>query len=380
MRQDIRLGTFSGVAVGVNWSVLLILGLFVWELAEYQFPSQVGHPTAGDWMAGLVGALGLLASLLVHEISHAVVARRNDVGVRSITLFIFGGVAQLQGEAHTPGADFRIAAVGPTTSLVTAGFFGVLHAAAVAAGAGGLPVAVLVWLAEINVLLAVFNVIPAAPLDGGRILRAGLWRYWGDRLRASVAAARAGKVFGFVLIGLGALTLLYAGATGLWAVLIGFFLYSAARGEERYALVQQALSELRVGQVMTPHPPVVPANVTVADLVSHYLWHYQGEVVAVADESGRLSGIVTAHAVRLVPADRRHATIVSQIAVPIGDVAIARPEDSMNLLLERIASNDGRPALVLQGEDQLVGVVTLADVERAAASNAGGPWGSSARR
>jgi Zn-dependent protease len=250
MRQNIRLGTWFGIPVGMNWSLLVLLALFAWELAEYEFPKSAGHANGADWVAGVIGALVLLVSLIAHEVSHSVVARHNGVGVRSITLFLFGGVSQLEGEAHTPGADFRIAAVGPATSLVTAGIFGAAQAVATAAGAHGLLVATLRWLWEINVVLAAFNMIPGAPLDGGRVLRSALWRRWGDRLRASVAAARAGVGFAVFLIALGIVAFLYIDITGLWAVLIGFFLYSAARGEERYAQVQEAVINLRVWQVM----------------------------------------------------------------------------------------------------------------------------------
>ena len=371
MRQNIRLGTWFGIPVGINWSLILLLTLFAWELAEYEFPKSAGHANGADWAAGVIGALGLLVCVLAHEMSHSVVARHNGVGVRSITLFLFGGVSQLEGEAHTPGADFRIAAVGPATSLVTAGIFGAAQAVATAGGAHGLPVAALMWLWEINVALAVFNLIPAAPLDGGRVLRSGLWHRWGDRRRASVAAARVGVGFAIFLIVLGAVAFLYIGLTGLWSVLIGFFLFSAARGEERYAQVQEAVINLQVRQAMIPHPPVVPDRTTVADLVGRYLWNHRGDALAVTDDSGMLAGVVTAQAVRSVlPGNQPHVT-VSQIAIPLDDVPVARPEEPLNDLLERMAAHEGHPALVLDADNRLAGIVTLADVERVASFTMG---------
>ena len=234
MRQTIRIGTFNGIAVGVNWSVAAILALFAWELAVYVLPTHSGHADAADWMAGVIGAVVLLGSLLAHEVSHALVATHNGVRVRSITLFVFGGVAQLEGEAHTPGADFRIAAVGPGVSLLLAMTFGVFQLVAIAAGIHGLPVGVLSWLWEINLLLAIFNVIPAAPLDGGRILRAGLWQRSGDHFRASVTAARAGRFFAVILVVLGALAFVSTDSViGLWPALIGLFLlFRGSRGRE----------------------------------------------------------------------------------------------------------------------------------------------------
>ncbi len=365
MRQSIRLGTFFGIAVGVNWSVILILALFAWNLADYVLPPQGGSPDAADWVAGVIGAVVLLASLLAHEVSHSLVARRNGIGVRSITLFLFGGVAQLEGEAHSPGADFRIAAVGPATSLVLAGFFAAVQAALVGAGGHGVLVDTISWLWEINVALAIFNLIPAAPLDGGRILRAGLWRHWGNRARASIAAARTGRGFAVLLIAIGLFAFVEVGIFGLWSALIGLFLYSAARAEERYAVVQGALASLNVGQVMTPHPPTVPQSATVEDLVNRHLGQYQGHAVAVIDDNGWLAGVVTAEAVHGVAPERRSATTLAQIAIPLNGVLMAHPDESMDMLLERMTSNGGRPALVLDADNRLAGVVTAADLQRA---------------
>lgn len=372
MRQSIRLGTWFGIPIGMNWSMLLMLALFAWELAEYEFPKSAGHPNGLDWVAGVVGALGLLVSLVAHEMSHSVVARHNGVGVRSITLFLFGGVSQLEGEAHTPGADFRIAAVGPTTSLATAGVFAGAQAVAVTAGAHGLPVSTLGWLWEINVALAVFNMIPGAPLDGGRVLRSVLWHRWNDRLRASVAAARSGVCIAVFLIVAGALAFLYVDViVGLWSALLGVFLYLAARGEEAYAQVQEAAVSLRVWQAMTPNPPAVPSSTTVAELARQYQWNGRGEAVAVTDDRGMLAGIVTAQAVRSVPHRDQHHVTASEIAIPLDGVPVADPQEPLNTLLERMMAHEGHPAFVLDADRRLVGIVTLAGVTRAAAFRIG---------
>lgn len=367
MRQSIRIGTFAGVDVGVNWSVLVIFALLAWELADLVFPgSYAGTPTA-YWAAGIVAALAFFLSLLAHEVSHAVVARHNGVGVRSITLWLFGGVAQLEGEAHTAGADFRIAAVGPGTSIGLAVGFGALQLAATAAGAHGLVVGVLSWLWKINLLLAAFNLVPAAPLDGGRILRAGLWRAWGDRTRASIAASRAGRVFGIVLVGVGVVGFAYGSVVGLWPALIGWFLYTAAGAEERTARLRGGVSSLFVGQVMTPHPPAVPARTTVAELIVRHLWDFRGDAVAVTDDHGWLAGIVTVAGVRAVPPERRSLTPLSDVAVPLERLAVGRPEEPMEVLLERMGADGAPAALILDAEHRLAGIVTGADLERAAA-------------
>jgi Zn-dependent protease/CBS domain-containing protein len=365
MRQSIRLGSFAGIAVGVNWSVIVILALFAGALAYDVLPASARSPGMADWVGGVIGAVVLLASLLAHEVSHALVAKHNGIGVRSITLFIFGGVTQIEGEAHTAGADFRIAAAGPATSVACGAFFAGAELALSDVGVHGVPVAVLSWLWKINLLLAAFNLIPAAPLDGGRILRAGLWRRWGDRVRASLAAARAGRGFAVVLIFLGVVEFLYWGLLGVWPALIGVFLYGAARAEEEYALVRWGVANLTVGQVMSPHPPAVPGTMTVDDLVHHHLWHYRGEAVAVTDDRGSLAGVVTIGAVRALKPERRAGTTVAKIALPLGVLAVAHADEPMSTVLERMMATGGNPALVLDADDRLAGIVTLADVERA---------------
>lgn len=367
MRQDLKLGTFFGIEVGLNWSVALILALFAWELSAYVLPARAGHPDAADWVAGVIGGLALLASVLVHEISHALVSLRNGVRVRSITLFLFGGIAQLEGEAHTPGADFRIAAVGPATSALLAGLFGTAQAAVIACGGHGLPVAVLSWLWQINLLLAVFNLIPGAPLDGGRVLRAILWRRTGDRLRATVSAAHAGRVVGVALMVLGALSFFGTGdVIGLWPALIGYFVYMAAGSEERFARAEDALSGVSVRMAMTPAPPAVPSTRSVAHLAG-LMWQTRGDVVVVTTETGAVVGIATARAVRSVPERLRPERTVGDIALRIDDVPVARPDESMSEVLERVASSGVNLAAVFDEQGHLVGVVAPSDFERAMA-------------
>jgi Zn-dependent protease len=371
MRQSIRIGRVAGVDVGMSWSVLVIFGLLTWELATVVFPpaSPFGGSVGGAryWVAGALAALTFFLSLLAHEVSHAVVARRNGVGVRSITLWLFGGVAQLEGEAHTAGADFRIAAVGPATSIAAAGLFAGVQAVTVAAGGGGLPVDVLSWLWKINLLLAAFNLIPAAPLDGGRILRSGLWRHWGDRGRASVAAARAGRGFGVVLVVLGGLEFATGGLYGIWPLVLGVFLYSAATSEERTAVVRSGLDHVPVGEVMARHPLVAPGWTTVAALAEQGLWHYRGDTVVLTDQAGWLAGAVGVAQLRAVPADRQATTTLWALGTPLAGLAVARPEEPMGVLLERMALAGAPVALVLGADNRLAGVVSPSDIERAAA-------------
>jgi len=367
MRQSIRIGRFAGVDVGVNWSVLVIFALVTWQLADHVLPSTYGGGSrTAYWVAAVAAALVFFFSLLAHEVSHAVVARHNGVGVKSITLWLFGGVAQLEGEATSPGAEFRIAAVGPGTSLALAGAFAVGEVLAHGAGNHGLVAQVLTWLWQINVLLAAFNLIPAAPLDGGRILRSGLWRAWHDPTRATIAAARAGRFFGVVLIAVGLVEFGYGGTVGLWPALLGWFLYAAAKAEERGARLRSGVAQLAAWQVMTPNPPTVPAHATVADIVHSALRHYPGEAVVVTDDRGWLAGVVRLDAVRAVPADRLGSTTVAEVAVPLAQVPVVRTGDLVPVVLERMTAAGGTPALVLDAENRLAGIITQSNVVQTA--------------
>lgn len=367
MKQSIRLGRIGGVPVGVHWSVAVVFGLVTWELAAIVLPDTYGGGARPSYLAAAVVAATLfLASLLAHEGSHAVAARRHGVGVRSITLWLFGGVAQLEGEAHTPGADFTIAAVGPATSVVLAGGFAAAQQLLERAGAHGLVVDVASWLWQINLLLAAFNLIPAAPLDGGRILRAGLWRITGNRARASVLAARAGIGFGTVLIGLGLFELLTGNTFGLWPAFLGWFLFMAARAEGEAAQQRGGVEGLAVGAVMVPQPPLVPSAMTVAELLAGPVhWWYGREVAAVVGPTGWLAGVVTLERIGRVPADEQMTTRVGDIAERIEAAPVGRPEEAMPILLGRMYAAGGRPAVVLDAANRLAGIVTLDDVERA---------------
>jgi Zn-dependent protease/CBS domain-containing protein len=372
MKQSARIGTLRGIAVQIHWSVLVIVALFAWELAELQLPVRPGHAGVADWLAATAGAVVLLLSLLAHEVSHALVARHYRVRVRSITLFVFGGVTQLKGEAHTPKADFRIAAVGPATSAALAGIFKGAEAIVSVTGAHSLAVSTLAWLWEVNLLLAGFNLFPAAPLDGGRILRAALWHHWHNRTRAAIAAARSGRYFGLTLVVLGVLGLLYAGISALWAALIGVFLYSGAVAEEQFARFQGALAGFSVRQVMAPDPPAVPGSTTLVAVLRLFEWRLRTDALVVTDAKGTPVGILTRHAVRRRPARQLQEMTADQAAIPIAMLPRTHTDEPASAALERILAHDGQPALVLDGAGRLVGVVSLIDLERATAYAIGG--------
>src|SRR5215467_11825831 len=266
MRQSFSLGRIAGIRVGVNWSVLLIVALLAYGLAVGEFPAAAPHhPVVEYVVAAVVTAVAYIGSLLAHELAHSLVARRNGLQVEGITLWLLGGVSQLRGEVKDPGAEVRVAGVGPLVSLLLGGAFLLVAWLVHAAGVRGVVVVALAWLGGINVLLAVFNVIPAAPLDGGRLLRAVLWRITGDKLKAAVWSARSGQVFGWALVVVAAyLVLVRRDYSWLWFALLGWFLISAATAESQQAELQSRLRTVAVRQVMTPDPVTVPASTTVA--------------------------------------------------------------------------------------------------------------------
>jgi Zn-dependent protease len=367
MRASISLGRIAGIRIGINASVFLIVVILVFGLATGTLPaSYPGRGVAAYVLSAIVGAVLFLASLLAHELAHALVARRNGIEVDSIVLWLLGGVAQLRGDAKTPGADFRVAVVGPLTSVVVGIVFGVAAAVLRSLGLGGLPVGVLAYLAGTNMVLAVFNLIPAAPLDGGRVLRAALWRWRGDRHAAAVNAARAGRVLGFVLIAIGVLQVVTgAGLGGLWLALIGWFVVSAATVEEQQARLSGRLAGVTVAQVMTARPLILDSNLTVSDFVNQVAFTHQFSTYPLVDPAGRLTGLVTLNRVRSVPPAERATTRLWQIACSPADVPVARPEDFVVELLGRMhGCADGR-AVVLDDAGRVVGVVSPTDVARA---------------
>ena len=365
MNETFRLGRIAGIPIGVNWSVLVVLWLLAWSLAVGYLPSvEAGYRTGEYWVAGLLAAAIFLASLLAHELAHSIVATRSGVKVEGITLWLFGGVSKLDSEATTPRTEFRIAVVGPVLSL------GIAAAAlAVAAGlrsldAPALLVATLSWLGTINVILGVFNLIPAAPLDGGRVLRAVLWHRSGDHLAATLSAANAGRFFGGVLIALGVLEAFAgAGAGGLWLVFLGWFLLSAAKAEQTQAVLFEGLAGVRVRDLMSAGPVVVAGDLSVQAFLDEVVMQHRCSGFPVVGPDGRPSGLITLARVKAVPPAQRSSTTVDQVATPLAEVTRSSPDEPVVDLIRRLGpSADGR-ALVFD-ESGLIGIVTPTDILR----------------
>jgi Zn-dependent protease/CBS domain-containing protein len=363
MNENLSLGRIAGIHVGLNWSLLVIAALIAWSVATGLLPVTVpGQTPTAYWIAGVVSAFVYLASLLAHELAHSVVATRRGVKVEGITLWLFGGVSQFSSETSSPSSQALITFVGPLTSLLLGAAF---LLAAIAVRGGGLVAATLAWLGFINILLGVFNLLPAFPLDGGRILQSLIW--WGtrDRLRATRIAARIGMGFAFLFIAYGLVTFFAAGSLigGIWAVFLGWFLLSAARAEESGSLIRQALSGVTVANVMTPDPVQAPDNTSVEEALHGYVLASRHSTFPTHDASGQLSGLLTMAALKRVAPDARATTLIKEIACPLDKVATASPADPIiNLLGGSDSCSEGRTLVLENG--RLVGIISPSDINR----------------
>jgi len=289
-----RIGEILGFEIAIDSSWIIIAALVTWTLAEGWFPSKVeGLDARTYWVMGAVGALGLFAAVVVHELSHSLVARRHGIEMRGITLFLFGGVANMGAEPSTPRAEFQIAVIGPITSVLIAGVFWGAEVLASAAGAPLTVTAVLSYLAVINLILAGFNLLPAFPLDGGRVLRAILWHTKGSLRRATDIASQVGGGFGLALIALGVLAFMAGNVIGgVWQALLGLFLRGAARMSYRDLLMRESLEGEPVSRFMRADPVTVAPGITLSELVEGYIYRDFHKLYPVVD-GGRLQGCVT---------------------------------------------------------------------------------------
>ena len=367
MNENVSLGRIAGIHVGLNWSLLVVAGLIAWSLATGLLPAASPGQTSGAyWTAGIVSAFVYLACLLAHELAHSVVAMRRGIRVEGITLWLFGGVSRFSSESSSPGAQAWITFVGPLTSLMLGVVF-FLASLAIGGGANnpGLLAATLAWLGFINILLGVFNLLPAFPLDGGRILQSLLWLRTRDRLRATRIAARIGMAFAFLFIAYGLITFFAAGSLigGVWSIFLGWFLLSAARAEEAGSLIRQALSGIRVSEVMTPNPVEAPDDVTVEEALHGYILASRHSTFPTHDSGGRLSGLLTLAALKNVAPNARTATLIKDIICPLDRVPTVRPGDpAANVLNVSDGCSEGRTLVVDDG--RLVGIISPSDINR----------------
>ena len=350
-----------GISVRIDPSWFVVGTLVTWSLAVGIFPSRVPglHP-AVYWMMGVAGALGLLASILFHELCHALTGRRFGIRLRGIRLFIFGGVAEMLEEAPSPRAEFVVAAVGPLSSLVLSG----LTFAIATLLASVLPrwaEAILLYLAGINLVLALFNLIPAFPLDGGRLLRAALWQRQKSMRRATRITSRIGQAFGLILVGVGLISVVQGRwVSGAWWAMIGLFLRGAAQQAYRQVAVRRALAGETVRQVMTPNPDTLDPESPLREVLEPLPDRTQHELYPVV-ESGKLLGAVTAERVKLVPREKWDWTRVKDVIEPLTESNTISPDADAMAALLHMKAHQATSLMVVEG-DRLAGILTLGEL------------------
>ncbi len=365
MKPTLHLGRIGGVDVGVHWSVGVILTLVAWALGAGLLPAVVEDQSAIAYgVAGVFAAVGLVASILLHELSHVVIAKRDGVEVERITLWMLGGMAELGSNAKTARSELRIALAGPLSSLAIGATFVVAANAAAALGIPELATATLAWLALANIMLALFNLLPGAPLDGGRVVAALLWRRSGNEHLARWRSARAGSALGQALIVLGlVLIALFGRFDGLWLALIGWFLVATARAEATAARLALTFGDLAVGEVMSHPVETFDGGQTIATFVANDLMSTRVSTLLLVDAGGSPTGVLTIRQLRSVPRERWGVATLADVATPRSQMTIVAPTDRLVDALATATSTDGRLVVVEAG--RLVGLVTPTDVTRA---------------
>jgi Zn-dependent protease/CBS domain-containing protein len=362
MRDSFTLGRIAGVRFGVNWSWLVVFALIVWTLATGIFPSTNPGLSDGTYVAmAVVAAVLFFCSLLAHELGHALQARREGMEIDGITLWLFGGVARFKGMFPSAGSEFRIAVAGPLVSLVLGGAFALL------AWGVGLPAAVdgvAFWLGYINLTLLVFNLLPALPLDGGRIFRSALWAAKGDFAWATRIAAGVGRGFGYLFIAGGIALLIFQGTfSGAWLAFMGWFLLMAAGAEDRHLLARQALRGLHVGDLVVRDPVTVRDDLTIGQFMDEIVWKSRHTTYPVTD-NGHALGLLPFRCVAEVPRSEWESRTVRDCMLPAEDVPVVSEDDELIDAAAELAESDVHRALVVDGE-RFVGLLSATDVARA---------------
>ncbi|MBD2212018.1 site-2 protease family protein [Nostoc linckia FACHB-104] len=361
MNGTIRVGNLFGIPFYIHPSWFVVLGLVTWTYSSGlmgQFPQLSGGLAL---ILGLMTALLLFASVVAHELGHSFVAIRQGIDVKSITLFIFGGLASLEKESKTPGEAFWVAIAGPLVSLLICGLTtGIGYATA----ATGPLAAILGVLATVNLALALFNLIPGLPLDGGNILKALVWKITGNPYKGVTFASRVGQIFGWVAIASGLLPILFFGSfANIWNLLIGFFLLQNAGNAAQFARVQEKLTGLTAADVVTPNSPIVSANLTLREfaderILSGEQWHR----FLVTDDEGQLVGAIAAHDLRTIPTTEWSETQVKQVMRPIAESTTVQSDKPLVEVVQLLEQQQISALPVIRDNGVLVGILEKAAI------------------
>ncbi len=356
MRGSFRIATIAGIAIDINFSWFIIFILLAVTLANGQFPAALpGKSYALYLLLGAITAILLFASVLLHELAHALVARMRGIEVHTIELYIFGGVSNLEREPPTPAATFLISIVGPLTSLVVGGICIVLVGPAMALST---PLGIIVeYLGITNIVLGVFNLLPGLPLDGGQVLRAIIWAATHNQQRATRVTALVGQILAFIFIFIGILEV-FNGLVfdGIWIGLIGWFFLQAAQNSNTRMALQTVFRGVKVSRVMSPAPPTIEANRTIEQLVAGVILQQSQRTVLVT-RMHSLAGQVTLIHLRQVPREQWGQTMVGEVMTPIEQLHVLNPDQYLLDVLPFLAEHEGDHLPVLAADGQLVGVL-----------------------
>ncbi len=359
MKATFRLGRIAGIGVGIHYSWFLLLAIVTWSLANQFFPTLYNWHPATYWGTSLIAALLLFVSVLLHEFAHSLVAKARGIYVDGITLFMLGGVSNLGSEPRRAKEEFAISVVGPAMSLALSGVFW-LALLALPDKTTPLP-GILTYLAFVNLLLAAFNLIPAFPLDGGRVLRSVVWGISGNFARATKIAARCGQLFGILMLALGVFQILQGYFLGVLWMLIGWFLFGAASASMRKPSTAVGLGGALVGDVMSRRPDTVGPELPIGDAVyGHFLG--RGVHALLVCDGSRLEGVLTVTDLKRVPQDQWNRMRVRNAMTPAPLWSLA-PGDHLARAINLLAAHDLNQVPVIEG-DRLVGVLTRTDLVR----------------
>lgn len=362
MKTSFKAGTVLGIPLEINASWLIILSLVVFSLARGYFPLQnPGLPSAVYWIIGIITALILFACLLLHELSHSVVAKRNKLPISGITLFVFGGVAHMTKEPQSPAVEFKMAIAGPIMSILLSVIFWILSGTAIALNLNPIIFAITDYLSFFNLAVAIFNLVPAFPLDGGRVLRAAVWQFTKDLKKATRIASFFGQAFAFVLLSLG----IFAFSTGnfisgVWFVFLGFFLLEAAQMSYRQMAIKNAFTGYRVSDIMSKDIVSIPENISIRDLIDNYFFKFRHSIFPIIKDD-QLLGIAVFHDVKETEKEHWGTKTSAEIMVPISPELIINQRASIEAALEKLAHN-GIGRLLVVENDKLVGILSQSDI------------------
>ncbi len=360
--QSFRLGSIFGLEIRVDLSWFLIFFLILWSLTESLFPRVYPELSEITYLfMGVLGTLLFFVSLIAHELAHSLVAKVKGIPVAGITLFVFGGISRTRMDAETPGDEFQIAGVGPLVSLILAGLFALIAWLGRGASWTVAVTGVARYLASINLLLAIFNLLPGFPLDGGRLFRAVVWKITGDFKKATRIASWGGQFLAYIIIALGFVQLFNGNfLSGCWWILIGWFLANAAEMSYQQHLIRTGLEGIPAKEVMMPAPETVTSDLSLQTLVDDYFLHRRYQAFPVT-QNGDLVGIISLNQVKETPREKWQQQTIAETMTPINDTVTVRLETPITQVLEKMEDSGIKRVLVTR-DDQLKGIITGGDI------------------